>query len=138
MKEIKNKRYKDMKKLLMILMAVALVALPTMAQSFSSQTPMNTVFQSTSTMTPTGSQYSSNPMINSDGTAYNPAEASSTSGPHKAKQGSLPGMPDTSGQGNTPIGDALIPLMLCAGAYLIIRARRRMVRSKVSEKGMEK
>ena len=129
-----------MKKLVMIIMAVALVALPTMAQSFSSQTPTNTVFQSTSTMAPTGSQYSSNPMINSDGTAYNPAEAS-TSGPRRAKMDTgLPSVPENKegDDGNTPIGDALIPLMLCAGAYFIIRARRRMVRSKMSEKGMEK
>lgn len=120
-------------------MAVALVALPTMAQSFSSQTPTNTVFQSTSTMAPTGSQYSSNPMLNSDGSAvYN----GDSYGPHRAKKEDPWGgqtMEDhKTSEAGTPIGDAVLPLMLCAGAYLIIQARRRMVRSKVSEKGMEK
>ena len=105
-------------------MGVLLLSTPVTAQNFGAQQP-NTVFQSTSTMTPTGSQYSANPMINADGTAYNPAEAS-TSGPRKVKMDGMPDMPDTSKtQDNTPLGDALIPLMLCACAYLIIRARKR-------------
>ena len=130
-----------MKKLLIILMAVALFALPTMAQSFSSQAPTNTVFQSTSTMAPTGSQYSSNPMLNSDGSAVYTGDSY---GPHRAKKedpdpwGGQTMEDHKTSEAGTPIGDALIPLMLCAGAYLIIRARRRMVRSKMSEKGMEK
>lgn len=128
MKELKNKRYKDMKKLLMILMAVALVALPTMAQQLE--------WQSTSTMQGTNSTYV--PQVTAVGATtveematttetYSPAQAP-TNGPRKINPVAAP----------TPVGDALIPLMLCAGAYLIVRARRRMVRSKVSEKGMEK
>lgn len=128
MKELKNKRYKDMKKLLMILMVVALVALPTMAQQLE--------WQSTSTMQGTNSTYV--PQVTAVGATtveematttetYSPAQAP-TNGPRKINPVAAP----------TPVGDALIPLMLCAGAYLIIRARRRMVRSKMSEKGMEK
>lgn len=117
---------------------VAASVLPTMAQEWQS----TSVFQSTSTMTGSGSAYSSNPTINANGTAVAP-----TGGPHKAKKedaGSLWGgqtvgekVSDPT-QPGSPLGDAILPLMLCAGAYLIIRARRRMVRSKVSEKGMEK
>lgn len=105
-------------------MGVLLLSTPVTAQNFGAQQP-NTVFQSTSTMTPTGSQYSANPMINEDGSAYNPS-AQAPSGPRKAKMDGMPDMPDnTKTQDNTPIGDALIPLMLCACAYLIIRARKR-------------
>ena len=106
----------------LLVMGVLLLSIPVTAQNFGAQQP-NTVFQSTSTMAPTGSQYSSNPTLNSNGTAVAP-----TSGPYKAKKDDvLPPPPtvDPNDTGNTPIGDALIPLMLCACAYLIIRARKR-------------
>lgn len=105
-----------------LVMGVLLLSTPVTAQNFGAQQP-NTVFQSTSTMTPTGSQYSSNPTLNSNGTAVAP-----TSGPYKAKKGGLlppPPTVDPNDTGNTPLGDALIPLMLCACAYLIVRATRR-------------
>lgn len=83
------KKFKNMKKTLMILMAVALIALPTMAQqSWNNQqsvygqqyrqrsTPMstatyhNTTFHSTgSSMMHTGSSYSARPVINYYGSA---------------------------------------------------------------------
>ena len=106
----------------LLVMGVLLVSIPVTAQNFGAQQP-NTVFQSTSTMTPTGSQYSANPTLNANGTAVAP-----TSGPYKAKKdGLLPPPPtvDPNDTGNQPLGDALIPLMLCAGAYLILRMRRR-------------
>lgn len=83
----------------------------------------------------------------SSGSSYSSAVMEvGASGPHRAKKDDgfpsvTPGTPadvDPNNPQYGPVGDALIPLMLCAGAYLIIRARRRMVRSKVSEKGMEK
>jgi len=114
-----------MKRIVMIIMAVALVALPTMAQSFGQNDQLQTQFQSTSTLQGSGSTYSANPSLNADGTAYNPAEASAPahapragSGPKKASMG-LPDLPDTTGkQDNTPIGDPVLPLLLFAGAYL--------------------
>ena len=98
-------------------MAVALIALPTMAQSFSK--PEQQVFQSTSTLTPSGSAYSANPTLNADGTAYSPA-----SGPRKATKDvvTLPDIPviqeDINPEALVPVGDAVLPLMLFACAYL--------------------
>lgn len=107
----------------LMVMGMLFVSMPVTAQNFGAQQP-NTVFQSTSTMTPTGSQYSSNPTLNSNGTAVAP-----TSGPYKAKKDGLvpppPPTVDENDTGNQPLGDALIPLMLCACAYLIVRATRR-------------
>ncbi len=135
----------DMKRLIMILMAVALVALPTMAQSFGSNRSVENdqqaaqsytttqPFRSTSAMQSSGSVYSANPSIGSDGTAYNPV-TSNPSGPRKAKKEegefdpSKPVIDEKTDSGNTPIGDAVWPLMLMALAYLgmrVFRARKR-------------
>ena len=124
-----------MKKILGIMVFVLGIAGYAAAQSFPTQAVAPTVnMQSVnnSSMMSSGSSYSS--PIQAVG-AYSPA------GPHKAKKDD--GFPEigkdveSSEEINNPqygpVGDALI-----AGAYLIIRARRRMVRSKVSEKGMEK
>lgn len=115
---------KNMKRVVMIIMAVALVSLPTMAQKFKEHDQKSVQFQSTSTMAPVNSQYSAQPMLNEDGMAYNPATQTSTrsgSGPRK-----LPGMPDNSEyQDNTPLGDAVLPLMLMALAFCGIVALRR-------------
>ena len=109
-----------MKKIVMIIMAVVLIALPTMAQDW----------QSTSTMQGSGSVYT--PQVNAVGAAnvsslatttesYSPSSA--PSGPNRGKKF------DTgaeSGQSEEfPIGDAVLPLLLLAGAYLIMRATRR-------------
>lgn len=130
---------KDMKKFIVILFMVAANVLPTIAQSFGAQEQPQSQFRSTSTMTGSGSSYSANPSINKEGTANAPAYKT---GPHKAPTPIYTEeqrLTNGGGSGtNTPLGDAVLPLMLCAGAYLIIRARRRMVRSKMSEKGMEK
>lgn len=112
-------------------MAVALVALPTMAQNFSKQE--QPVFQSTSTLTPSGSAYSAQPALNADGTAYSPV-AQAPIGPRRApnpinddddwkdREGAI-------GTGvDTPIGDAVLPLMLCAMLFagvIYLRRRRR-------------
>ena len=106
---------------------VAAFALPTMAQNYEAQQP-NSAFQSTSTMMGSGSSLSSNPTINENGTAttpsYSPAKASG-SGPRKA--GSLPGKP-TNGEGdngNTPIGDAVLPLLLMSLAFVGVTYLRK-------------
>jgi len=98
-------------------------------------------WQSTSTMQGSGSAYSSQVTavgatgVNSlAGTAAS-APANAPTGPRRVGSTELS---DPNRSNESPIGDAVLPLMLCAGAYLIIRARKRMVRSKVGEKGMEK
>ncbi len=114
---------------LIVIVMLAVFALPAKAQQFNTfggAVAPQASFQSTSTMQGSGSAYSSNPMINSDGTAsyegasYSPAQA--PSGPNKAKQGwTIEG---------TPIGDAVLPLMLCALAYLIVRATRKRAKGE--------
>ena len=104
-------------------MAAALVALPTVAQSFGDQEQPKAQFQSTSVMQTSGSVYASQPAINADGTAYNPAEALQTttqtpSGPRKIA-------PVTPEGNATPIGDAVLPLTLIALAFCGIIALRR-------------
>ena len=124
----------DMRKKLVLLMilAGALIALPATAQTFGAQQAEqpNAVFQSTSTMTGSGSTYSANPTLNTDGTAaYNGAAASS--GPHRAKKED----PDPFSGGTvsedpidtSPLGDALLPLLLMSLAfcgYLYLRRKR--------------
>ena len=134
--DLMNERMKNMKRIIMIIMAAALVALPTMAQGFRTQATDDKVqtqaFQSTSTMTPVGSAYSANPSLNADGTAYNPA---TSSGPRKAKTEDplLPPNPDIQegDTGNTPLGDAVLPLMLMAlafGGVIYLRRRKALNR----------
>lgn len=132
-----------MKRLMMILMAAALIALPTMAQSFGSNRSVENnqqaaqsytttqPFRSTSAMQSSGSVYSANPSIGSDGTAYNPV-TSNPRGPRKAKKEgefnpSEPVIDEKTDSGNTPLGDAVWPLMLMALAYMGLRVffRRR-------------
>ena len=131
--------------------AAMLMVLPALAQNYgnpykpaSNRSGMPQVeatapassFQSTSAMTGSGSSYSANPTLNSDGTAsYNGA---STSGPRHAKK-------DGEGEGGggggigaidpeeyeekpleTPLGDAVLPLMLMSLAFCgVIYLRRR-------------
>ena len=69
-------------------------------------------------------------MISSNGTAvYNGAAASY--GPHRMKKDEGDELfedediQDNLKEPGQPIGDAVLPLMLCACAFLIIRARKR-------------
>ena len=120
------------KKVFMMIVAAALVALPAVAQTFGAQQPeqSNTVFKSTSTMTGSGSQYSANPTLNSDGTAamngasYSPAKVSS--GPHRAP-GDVQEPEGGLDVGEPPVGDPVLPLMLCAlafGMFVYFRRKR--------------
>ena len=108
----------------MIIMAVALIALPTMAQDW----------QSTSTMQGTGSNYA--PQVTAVGAtaatemattteAYSPAK-----GPARARRGFDTGA-ETGQSDESPIGDAVLPLMLLACAYLgmrVILKRKRALK----------
>ena len=113
-----------MKRIVMIIMAVALIALPTMAQEDQ--------WQSTSSMQGSGSAYSSQVTavgatdINSMATtteSYSPAKA--PSGPKKA--GNWGEGLDEYGRGDSPIGDAVLPMLFMAiafGGYIAIKRRK--------------
>ena len=119
-----------MKKFMMILMAVALIALPTMAQQQE--------WQSTSAMQTSGSNYT--PRVNEVGAEYANPLAKTTSetytkgnppsGPYREQAvgdgGRDPG-DISSGSDQSPIGDALLPLSLIALAYgsFLVRKRRK-------------
>jgi len=111
-----------MKKILFVWLA-ALVALPIMAQSFVDKDQPTATFQSTSVMQTSGSVYASQPAINEDGTAvYNAAEGSQSQlpggGPRKVAPVTPTGV-------STPIGDAVLPLMLMAVAFTMFVYFRR-------------
>jgi len=113
-----------MKKLVMIIMAVALMALPTMAQDW----------QSTSTMQGSGSAYS--PQVTAVGAAEVTDMATTTesyspaSGPHRARKDFV----DPSNPGNQstefPIGDAVLPLLFMSLAFAgVVYFRKRRARA---------
>ncbi len=114
----------------LLVLGMLLVGMPTQAQGFKNQKSEDRVqtqnFQSTSTMTPVGSAYSANPMLNEDGTAYNPAQAAS---PAKAGGGPRkigPGVSETIDEKDkVPVGDAVLPLTLCAMLFAGVIALRR-------------
>ena len=120
MKELTNERKIDMRaRIVMIIMAVALIALPTMAQDW----------QSTSTMQGSGSAYSA--QVTAVGAAEATDMATTTesytpaNGAHRARRDFIdPNNPGHQSE-EFPIGDAVLPLMLLACAYLIIRVMRR-------------
>ncbi len=116
-----------MKKFIMILMAVALIALPTMAQQQE--------WQSTSAMQTSGSNYT--PQVNAIGAegAYQMATTTTTDtySPGRAHRAKKEGEDDPWGHNQdagetdegSPIGDAMLPLMLCALAFGGVVAFRR-------------
>ena len=113
-----------MKRLMMILMAAALIALPTMAQNFGSRVAVDKdrqaiqsytttqPFRSTSTMQGSGSVYSATPVLDADGSANTQSESASAGRPHGGIRKADAFTPPT------PIGDAVWPLMLMALAYM--------------------
>jgi hypothetical protein len=115
---------KDMKKLVMIIMAVALIALPTMAQDW----------QSTSTLQGTGSNYA--PQVTEVGATGVSDMATTTESysPAKAPSGPRRSFIDPSNPGNQsndyPIGDAVLPLLLMSLAFAgVIYFRKRHARA---------
>lgn len=117
---------------MMIVVMVAAVMLPAMAQFSQQQQPNALQFQSTSTLQGSGSAYSSTPVLNEDGTANNPAAA--PVGPRRAPTpiSTEEERKEAGGGLSTPIGDAVLPLMLmaAAGAGIIALRRRRAVIGK--------
>lgn len=109
-----------MKKIIMIIMAVALYALPAVAQ--------NMEFRSTSTMQGTGNYVAPVTAVGATSAAstYSPAQA--PSGPRKDII--TPGNPGNQSN-DSPIGDALIPLMGMAVAFCgVIYYRRKKALSR--------
>lgn len=110
------------KLVIMMIMGVALMALPTMAQQQE--------WQSTSTMQTSGSVYT--PQVNAVG-ATGVSEMATTTGsstPAKAPNGPRRSHEGTSdpGQGNpgSPIGDAVLPLLFMSLAFgLFVYFRRK-------------
>ena len=107
-----------MKKVIMILMAVALVALPIMAQQQE--------WQSTSSMQTSGSTYT--PQVTPVGAGAPAPQSPAGVVPGGPKRdGLFPDAPDTKDEkDNTPVGDAVLPLTLMALAYaLVVYFRKR-------------
>jgi len=107
-------------RIVMILMAVALIALPTMAQQQE--------WKSTSTMQGTGSSYA--PQVNAVGatTVGEMATTTESYSPAKAPGGPRRGYEyndDIGGDPGSPIGDAVLPLILCAAVFCGVIALRR-------------
>ena len=110
------------KRIIMMIMGVALMALPIMAQQQE--------WKSTSAMQTSGSSYT--PQVNAVGATGVSEMATTTSsstpnnGPRRMKMDDDFAPNQEGGEpGGSPIGDAVLPLLLCAGAFLILRAARR-------------
>ena len=107
-----------MKKFMMILMAVALLALPTMA--------LQQEWQSTSAMQTSGSNYA--PQVTNVGatTVTSNVTTTETYSPTNGPRRVIGTNPDGGeGSNDSPIGDAMLPLMLCALAFGGVVALRR-------------
>lgn len=109
------------KRIIMMIMGVALMALPIMAQQQE--------WKSTSAMQTSGSAYT--PQVTEVGAtavtdnattteSYSPAKA--PNGPRRSHEGT--GEPGPGNPGS-PIGDAVLPLMLCAAVFCGFIAFRR-------------
>ena len=110
-------------RIVMIIMAVALMALPAMAQEW----------QSTSTLQGTGSNYT--PQVTAVGATTAPTIATTTESysPNKAPSGPRRGF-DVGGESGRsdefPIGDAVLPLLLMSLAFAgVIYFRKRHARA---------
>ena len=109
------------KLVIMMIMGVALMALPALAQEQE--------WKSTSAMQTSGSAYT--PQVNAVGATGVAEMATTTNGssastPNRAKRSTdNPGEPAPEFHDeDSPIGDAVLPLLLFAGAFLIWRAAR--------------
>ena len=118
-----NSIMKAMRYILMVISVVGVLSVYAQPQTEQPQVQ----FQSTSTLQGSGSTYSSTPTLNTNGTANTPASAPVLSGPKRS--GALPPPPvvEEGDTGNTPIGDAVIPLLAFAlmfCGYIAIRRKR--------------
>ena len=122
-----------------VIVILLVMALPAVAVEFGNTSQYAVApqasFQSTSTMAGSGSAYTSNPTIGDDGTA----DYGGSSGPNrrKGKKDENPFGDQTIGDvGNpnepgTPIGDAVLPLILMALAFCgVVYLRRKKALSR--------
>lgn len=112
-----------------LVLGTLMVSVPATANSILTDMP-SSAFQSTSAMDGSGSAYSSNPTLDEDGTAGTPSgnPANAPSAPRKAL--GLPDLPEPTDDGNLPVGDAMLPLLLMAVAFaggMYLRRRKTMV-----------
>lgn len=102
---------------------------PAEAQVLVDEVQTAATFQSTSAMTGSGSVYSSNPVLNEEGSAvYGGASHSAANAPVGPRRAPNPistdeEMPEGGGL-DTPVGDAVLPLLLMALAFGAWRFRR--------------
>ena len=107
--------YSDMKKLMILVVMVAAFALPTMAQSAQEW--------QTSTLPGSGSNYA--PQVTAVGATAVPSEATTTTANYSpGKSGAIrKGFLDPANPGNqsneSPVGDAVLPLLLLAAVYSV-------------------
>ena len=112
-----NKRYRLFATGLFLLCSAAIMAQPQQEMSSTSVMLQND-----------NASYSTRntEAVMSSGSAYSPEvdapyeSSPAPSGPRRVDQGNKP-----EGPFDDPLGDALLPLLLCAGAFLIIRVARR-------------
>jgi hypothetical protein len=137
-------RMKDMKRVYVVSSLLLVISFTAMAQifgatqgeeqpAFGASAPSAT-FHSTSALPSSGSEYSANPSLGENGVASSPTYASPGRIGHirRVVDGNNDGYDDVTGlplnpivnpndPGNTPIGDAVLPLLLLACAYMCLR-----------------
>lgn len=115
-------------RIVVMIVMVAALALPAMAQwgndnQVGASAP-STTFQSTSSMTGSNSAYASNPSIGADGMAAAPNAASHSRSITNRRNDEWDDdnieTPD-----DNPIGGGVLPLLMAAGAFLLMKALRR-------------
>ena len=84
-------------------------------------------FRSTGTIASSGSVYASVPTINAHGIGEGRSFASPLRAGGLRDGGGGSGVPSTPGDGGNqqPIGDAVLPLLIIAAVYILIRIRKR-------------
>lgn len=122
--------------IIVLVMSVAMFALPVKAQGFGSSQPIfgeqtysQPTFRSTSTLASSGSAYSATPAaLNAYGVASYGEETGTPYSPIKKMKFEEPPTPEGD---PTPIGDAVLPLMLMAIGYVVWKRRKRIQRHKM-------
>ena len=95
-------------------------------------TAPTTTFQSTSAYSGQWSSDPSSSLLNSDGSVNSGAYM--TSGPHRAKKDDVlpPPNPDDPDEkeddGNTPLGEGMLALMMMAGSYAVARKKSKRIK----------
>ena len=125
---MKNERVKDMKNNIMMILVLGMLMLCLLPLALNAQTAQK--WQSTSSMQGSGSAYSSQvTAVGATGvgsmatTTYSPTQASS--GPRRSKEKNE----DLNADPDSPLGDAVLPLLLMAagfGLYTAVRKRKEV------------